>query len=71
MNVRITTSQLPPIAERQAGKGGDVITSNKIQPNRPRDLGADRTRFDGKVITTRNLEEVQEENRKAEKGKKK
>jgi hypothetical protein len=77
MNERITTSQFPPIPEHQAQPRGEaLITSHphndqenvrEVQPNRPRDMGAERKRFDGAVITTHNIEQIQEENRKAEK----
>ena len=65
MNKSITTNSLPPIPEAKV-KPSVAVTSNKIQPRRGPDISNEkRRRFAGTVITTRNIEQVQEENRKA------
>lgn len=65
MNKALTTSQLPPIAERKPQEFV-TLTTNKVQPNRAPDIAkADRTPAAG-LITTRNIEQIQAANRKAE-----
>ena len=65
MNKSITTSQLPPIEEHKA-RPAVILTSNKVQPNRNLDVSnEERRRFTGTVITSHNIEQIQEENRKA------
>ncbi len=65
MNKALTTSQLPPIAERKPQEFV-TLTTNKVQPNRAPDIAkADRRPAVG-LITTRNIEQIQAANRKAE-----
>jgi hypothetical protein len=65
MNKVITTSQLPPIAEPKPRESVS-LTTNKVQPDRAPDIAkADRAPAVG-LITTRNIEQVQAANRKAE-----
>ncbi len=65
MNQSITTNSLKPIEEHKPGPKPAPVTSNKVQPARPADPGAARERYTGQIITSHNLEQIQEENAKA------
>lgn len=65
MNKALTTSQLPPIAEREPQKAV-MLTTNKIQPNRAPDTAKEARKPAQGLITTGNIEQVRAANRKAE-----